>query len=398
MNVYDSSVLTERQHGRNHSAAHPEGGIFWVRPARIDEIDGLHSLIVSEISSDVGSADVMRAVFLRNPDSFWVIERGTENEPGSTPIGMYGFLPLTEQGCEALRSGELDRCAPQIEFIAPGGSKPSGLYVWALVARRIGKLTYPLIKRALGPVYMDVPVFAIPATRGGVKAVGDRGFAPSAAADHSTGAMSILPRTPAPIVVPAPEPKLDVVVASNANHLQMAAFIRGATFGAEQNCPYAEEFDDNDYCAMHLIGFVGDEPVATLRVRFFASFAKLERLAVIERFRKTKIQVAVMQKAIEICQRKGYSRIYGQSQERLVGFYAKFGFRPMKKNRSLTFSDHAYVEIESDLPPHQEAITIDSDPYVIIRPEGRWDTEGVLEHSASRPATNPHRDRRAMAG
>jgi hypothetical protein len=96
-----------------------------------------------------------------------------------------------------------------------------------------------------------------------------------------------------------------------------------------------------------------------------------------------------MNRAIEICRRKGYVRLYGQSQERLVGFYAKFGFRPMSKNRSLIFSDHAYVEIERDLPPHEDAITINSDPYAIIRPEGHWDEAGVLERSASRPATNP---------
>jgi hypothetical protein len=44
----------------------------------------------------------------------------------------------------------------------------------------------------------------------------------------------------------------------------------------------------------------------------------------------------------------------------------------------------------ADLSPHSDAISLNSNPYVFVRPEGRWDEEGVLEKSASRPATNPH--------
>jgi predicted GNAT family N-acyltransferase len=192
-----------------------------------------------------------------------------------------------------------------------------------------------------------------------------------------------LPMLKAPLPIPR------VIVAANAEHLNMVAFIRGATFGAEQNCPYFEEFDGNDHCAMHLIGMVDDEPAATIRVRFFAGFAKLERLAVLQRFRQSGISTALMREAISICRRKGYLKLYGQSQERLVGFYAKHGFQPMRKNATVVFSDHAYVEIEADIPPYDEPITIQSDPYLIIRPEGRWDELGVLDRSAARPATNP---------
>ena len=37
------------------------------------------------------------------------------------------------------------------------------------------------------------------------------------------------------------------------------------------------------------------------------------------------------------------------------------------------------------------AITLDSDPYVIIRPEGDWDRPGVLDMSAGRPVSSPLR-------
>lgn len=382
--------LAVGEYGRAFAAPHPDGGEFWIRPALAAEIEDIHELISLEISSSVGPLGAMRAVFECNPISFWRIERALPGSDAIERIGMYGFLPLNEQGCEALYAGTLDRRAPDIAFIAAEGTKPAALYVWAVVAKRIGRLTYPVIKRALGPAYLDVPVFAVPATKSGVRAIGERGFVPMTSARHGVGEVAILSNTSALVTGSPRRPLLKVLVASNGEHLQMAAYIRGATFGAEQRCPYGEEFDENDYCAMHLIGFVDGEPSATLRIRFFASFAKLERLAVVERFRKTEIKTAVMNKAIEICRRKGYRHLYGQSQERLVGFYAKFGFKPMKKNRPFVFSDHAYVEIERDLAPHEDALSMDSDPYIIIRPEGRWDEAGVLERSSTRTATNPY--------
>src|SRR5215472_18943741 len=303
-------VSHEQPFGPAHAVAHPDGGIFWVRPARLEEIEDIHKLIASEISQDVGPVEAMQAVYLRNPASFWRIERRTADGE-VVPIGMYGFLPLNEDGEAAFKTGTLNRREPQLEFVAPAGTRPAAMYAWALVARRIGRLTYPVILKALGPMYRQIPWYAIPATKGGVKAVTDRGFAPSEGGPNGVGSVSRLAEAPTEAPASPVEPKLSVEVASSAEHLQMSAFIRGATFGAEQACPYHEEFDGNDFCAMHLIGFVDGEPAATLRVRFFATFAKLERLAVLERFRRTPIKNLIMETSIAICGRKGYTRIYG---------------------------------------------------------------------------------------
>jgi len=42
-----------------------------------------------------------------------------------------------------------------------------------------------------------------------------------------------------------------------------------------------------------------------------------------------------------------------------------------------------------------DALSLDSDPYVLIRPEGSWDEPGPLERSAARPVTSPNRYVRA---
>ena len=82
--------------------------------------------------------------------------------------------------------------------------------------------------------------------------------------------------------------------------------------------------------------------------------------------------------------------MYGHSQARLVGFWEKYGFRPMRRDVKFAFSDHAYIEIVRELARHDAAITMESDPYLIIRPEGSWDSPGILEQSSTRPITSPH--------
>ena len=92
---------------------------------------------------------------------------------------------------------------------------------------------------------------------------------------------------------------------------------------------------------------------------------------------------------IELCRVKGYRRLYGHAQKRLTNFWARFGFRTFDGGRELVFSDFDYVEMVLDAEHHPQAISIGVDPYVMIRPEGRWHVPGILERSAIRPVTRP---------
>ena len=173
----------------------------------------------------------------------------------------------------------------------------------------------------------------------------------------------------------------------------MQAFIvRAAVFLGEQRCPYAEEFDGNDFTATQILGPIDDEPVATMRIRYFSDFAKPERLAVRQEFRKSRIAFDVVRFGLKLCREKGYRKLYGHSQHRLVPFWRRFGFRPTNTPH-FVFSDHLYVELVCDLKPHPDPLTIDTDPMVLIRPESEWDRPAVLDRSAIRRATNPTDDR-----
>jgi predicted GNAT family N-acyltransferase len=191
---------------------------------------------------------------------------------------------------------------------------------------------------------------------------------------------------------PKPGPRtISIRIARDPNDLMLVTAIRAAVYLAEQDCPIDEEFDGNDLVAAHFIGFIGNEPAACLRVRFFGEFAKIERLAVRHQFRRSRISFKLVQASFEYIKRKGFKKVYGHAQDRLVNFWSHFGAKPLGHNRKITFSDFSYTEMVLDLEPSPDAITLDSDPYVIIRPEGDWDRPGVLDISAGRAVTSPLR-------
>ena len=165
------------------------------------------------------------------------------------------------------------------------------------------------------------------------------------------------------------------------------AAIRNSVYVGEQECPFDEEYDGNDLSATHLLAFIGDEPVGCLRLRFFADFAKFERMAIRKEFRRSLAAIQLARAGFKLCQKKGYARVYGHVQEKLVPFWSRFGFRMRENTRRFTFSDFEYVEIVADIERDPAAVTLEADPYVLIRPEGRWHVPGILERSAARPAS-----------
>src|SRR4029077_20744208 len=127
-----------------------------------------------------------------------------------------------------------------------------------------------------------------------------------------------------------------------------------------------------DLTGTHLLAYVGNEPVGCLRIRCFAGFAKLERLAVRREFRSLRLGTTLMQAGVEFCRAKGYRRIYGRAEKDLLNYYLRLGWRPLEGARHIVFSDHEYIEIVFDAAPCPNAISLESDPYVLMRPEGRW--------------------------
>lgn len=175
------------------------------------------------------------------------------------------------------------------------------------------------------------------------------------------------------------------IVRDLADFMKVVA-IRSSVFLAEQDCPYEEEFDNNDLSSLHLIAYLRGQPVATLRVRWFANFAKIERVCVMKHVRGGAVVKLMIETAVDIISRKGYTVAIGYIQKRLAPFWKQLGFLPREGRSDFRFSDYEYVECQRVLPARADAITIDTDPYMVMRPEGEWDRENVLDRSAARPA------------
>lgn len=194
------------------------------------------------------------------------------------------------------------------------------------------------------------------------------------------------------VVQPCDKRRLEVKVVRNMEDMFRVGAIRAAVYMAEQNCPYEEEFDGNDFSATHMIGYVDGEPAACLRIRYFAGFAKLERVAVRHGLRKSRIAFRIIREAIDFCSRKGFTRIYGHARDELVPLWRMYGFREMENSRPVVFSDFSYTEMVRETAPSENAISLETDPYVLIRPEGDWDRPSVLEASVEREASRKIRD------
>ncbi|MGQ3301476.1 GNAT family N-acetyltransferase [Reyranella sp.] len=165
--------------------------------------------------------------------------------------------------------------------------------------------------------------------------------------------------------------------------------LRAAVFMGEQQCPYWEEYDGNDYTASHLILYVDGEPAASIRVRWFANFAKLERAIILKRYRSYGLFLPFVHWAKEFCRKKGYPKAYLHGQKRLWPIFERDGFRKVD-DKIFHFSDHEYGAFACDLDVGEDSPTVTTDPMVLNRPEDQLDMPGILEESMERGTSNPH--------
>ncbi|MBI3197910.1 MAG: GNAT family N-acetyltransferase [Rhodospirillales bacterium] len=188
----------------------------------------------------------------------------------------------------------------------------------------------------------------------------------------------------------ANRPVVTIKLASTSDELLHCYMLRAAVYMGEQHCPYWEEYDGNDYSASHLVLYVDGEPAGCMRVRWFATFAKLERAVVLKRYRSMGLFVPFIVWAKEFARRKGYPRVYVHSQHRLWQIMERNGFYRVD-DKVFHFSDHEYGAFACDLDIDGKTLpTVRTDPMVLNRPEDQLDMPGILEQSTDRGASNPH--------
>jgi predicted GNAT family N-acyltransferase len=335
-------------------------------------VAGLARAAIGQIATD----EVLRRMHEHNPAIFQIIKDGADPD---RLIGFNAALPLTEQGLFALINNKLDLLAPDPACVAKKGEAVSAIYVWLTYSPGFFVRTVKgLSDYVAGMAPHGCPLFcrgATPQTHAFMLSVGyeeSNRFYPQA----RDGLLVVHP------IAAKAAPVLNVRLAASLNDILQVFTVRAATYIAEQECPFDEEFDGNDFCAAHLIGHIDGEPAGCLRIRFFSDFVKFERLAVRQEYRNSKLAFRMVREAMRYAARKGYSRVYGHARIDLVRFWETFGFRKLNDAKQLHFSNIEFVEMGGNIGLDGNPVRVGDDPYRLIRPENRWDEPGPLERDA----------------
>jgi predicted GNAT family N-acyltransferase len=112
--------------------------------------------------------------------------------------------------------------------------------------------------------------------------------------------------------------------------MQDALGIREAVFVQEQHVPAEEEYDEFEDSSRHFLALLDGVPAGTARWRFTEKGVKLERFAVLRRYRGSGVGSALVKAVLEDIQTDENARgrlLYMHAQLTAMPLYAKFGFQ-----------------------------------------------------------------------
>ncbi|MGP3696815.1 GNAT family N-acetyltransferase [Rhodobacter sp. NSM] len=115
---------------------------------------------------------------------------------------------------------------------------------------------------------------------------------------------------------------------SRTSDLAVCRALRRVVFIEEQGVPEADEIDDLDDEAIHLLAMDEGRAVGTARLLLRGETGKIGRVCVLAECRGTGVGVALIRAAVsELRAVPGIRRAKLGSQSHATGFYEKLGFR-----------------------------------------------------------------------
>jgi predicted GNAT family N-acyltransferase len=114
--------------------------------------------------------------------------------------------------------------------------------------------------------------------------------------------------------------------------LEIAFSIRKKVFVEEQGVPLQDEFDQYDKLesdCKHILVYYKEEAVGTGRVRFIDHVGKLERICILEPYRKFGLGKIIIQTLETISFEKGMFSVKLHGQTQVEGFYKKLGYHTL---------------------------------------------------------------------
>ena len=114
------------------------------------------------------------------------------------------------------------------------------------------------------------------------------------------------------------------------NDLKIAFHIRKEVFVEEQGFPLEFEFDQYDTLnalSEHILVYYNEKPVGTGRLRVVDGLGKLERICILEPYRKFGLGKIILKTLEGIAKEQGITQVKLHGQTQAEGFYKKLGYR-----------------------------------------------------------------------
>lgn len=112
--------------------------------------------------------------------------------------------------------------------------------------------------------------------------------------------------------------------------LKVAFQIRKEVFVEEQGFALESEFDEYDKLnalSEHILVYYNEKPVGTGRLRVVDGLGKLERICILEPYRKFGLGKIIIKTLEEIAKKKEISQVKLHGQTQAEGFYKKLGYQ-----------------------------------------------------------------------
>jgi predicted GNAT family N-acyltransferase len=120
-----------------------------------------------------------------------------------------------------------------------------------------------------------------------------------------------------------------IITTNWAESQELIKPIRYQVFIVEQRIPEDDEWDDDDFVAIHALAFENNLPIATGRLIIHEAdqaIAKIGRMAVLENHRSQGFGRSILKKLIDLGKEKGVQVFTLHAQASAISFYASEGF------------------------------------------------------------------------
>ncbi|MCP3031877.1 GNAT family N-acetyltransferase [Halobacillus sp. A1] len=120
---------------------------------------------------------------------------------------------------------------------------------------------------------------------------------------------------------------MSIVKVTTSTQLEEVFYIRKKVFVEEQGVPIDDEFDQHDQYCDHILAYHKSVPAGTGRIRFLNTTAKLERICVLDSYRKEGYGRKIIVSLEKVAAEKAMTTIKLHGQVHAKGFYEKLGYK-----------------------------------------------------------------------